>query len=157
MLRGKLQRFCDVIRRKFISSRSPCISGDDQHLSLGPVKAKMSLLVVVFFVQVAIQILSTIGATSINNLVSITSVLIMLFPDCLAQLWSFYSRLPTPHSQKAASLRSLRPEVVALNKQMNNTSAQDDFAKWAKLRRQHDKKKEEYDKLCMFSHHMALR
>lgn len=29
---------------------------------------------------------------------------------------------------------------------MTNTSAQDDFAKWAKLRRQHDKKKEEYDK-----------
>jgi len=29
---------------------------------------------------------------------------------------------------------------------MNNTSAQDDFAKWAKLRRQHDKKKDEYDR-----------
>jgi hypothetical protein len=28
---------------------------------------------------------------------------------------------------------------------MTNTSAQDDFAKWAKLRRQHDKKKAEYD------------
>lgn len=36
---------------------------------------------------------------------------------------------------------------------MTNTSAQDDFAKWAKLRRQHDKKKDEYEKngtmLCL--------
>lgn len=28
---------------------------------------------------------------------------------------------------------------------MTNTSAQDDFAKWARLRRQHDKAKEKYD------------
>ena len=59
-----------------------------------------------------------------------------------------YSKLPTAHTQKAATLSKLRREVVDLNKQMNNTSAQDDFAKWAKLRRQHDKKKEEYDKIC---------
>jgi hypothetical protein len=39
----------------------------------------------------------------------------------------------------------LRKEVVKLNREMTNTSAQDDFAKWAKLRRQHDKKKAEYD------------
>jgi len=40
---------------------------------------------------------------------------------------------------------TLRKEVVKLNREMTNTSAQDDFAKWAKLRRQHDKKKAEYD------------
>jgi hypothetical protein len=40
---------------------------------------------------------------------------------------------------------TLRKEVVELNREMTNTSAQDDFAKWAKLRRQHDKKKAEYD------------
>lgn len=40
----------------------------------------------------------------------------------------------------------LRKEVVKLNREMTNTSAQDDFSKWAKLRRQHDKKKAEYEK-----------
>lgn len=40
---------------------------------------------------------------------------------------------------------TLRKEVVRLNREMTNTSAQDDFAKWAKIRRQHDKKKAEYD------------
>ena len=40
---------------------------------------------------------------------------------------------------------TLRKDVVRLNREMTNTSAQDDFAKWAKLRRQHDKKKAEYD------------
>lgn len=40
----------------------------------------------------------------------------------------------------------LRKEVVKLHREMTNTSAQDDFAKWAKLRRQHDKKKAEYEK-----------
>jgi hypothetical protein len=40
---------------------------------------------------------------------------------------------------------TLRKEVVKLHREMTNTSAQDDFAKWAKLRRQHDKKKAEYD------------
>lgn len=40
---------------------------------------------------------------------------------------------------------TLRKEVVKLNREMTNTSAQDDFAKWAKLRRQHDKKKAEYE------------
>ncbi|KAK6390830.1 GET complex subunit get1, partial [Oleoguttula sp. CCFEE 5521] len=54
--------------------------------------------------------------------------------------------LPTPQSRQAASNLSLRGEVVKLNREMTNTSAQDDFAKWAKLRRQHDKKKDEYDK-----------
>ena len=34
---------------------------------------------------------------------------------------------------------------MRLHREMTNTSAQDDFAKWAKLRRQHDKKKAEYD------------
>jgi hypothetical protein len=40
---------------------------------------------------------------------------------------------------------TLRKEVVKLHREMTNTSAQDDFAKWAKLRRQHDKKKAEYE------------
>ena len=42
----------------------------------------------------------------------------------------------------------MRREVVHLNREMTNTSAQDEFAKWAKLRRQHDKLKEKYEERC---------
>lgn len=40
----------------------------------------------------------------------------------------------------------LRREVVRLKREMNAVSAQDEFSKWAKLRRQHDKALEEHDK-----------
>lgn len=42
----------------------------------------------------------------------------------------------------------MRSEVVRLSREMKNTSAQDEFAKWAKIRRQHDKKKEQYEEKC---------
>ena len=35
-----------------------------------------------------------------------------------------------------------------IKSQLTNTSSQDEFAKWAKLRRQHDKLVVEYDKLA---------
>lgn len=35
-----------------------------------------------------------------------------------------------------------------MKREMNAVSAQDDFARWAKLRRQHDKAVAEYDKSC---------
>ncbi|KAL8797402.1 MAG: hypothetical protein Q9195_000557 [Heterodermia aff. obscurata] len=41
----------------------------------------------------------------------------------------------------------LRGEVVRLKREMNATSSQDQFAKWAKLRRQHDKVLAEYEEL----------
>jgi hypothetical protein len=62
-----------------------------------------------------------------------------------SQLWLLYTKLPTPQSKQAAAGVALRKEVVKLHREMTNTSAQDDFAKWAKLRRQHDKKKAEYE------------
>jgi hypothetical protein len=40
----------------------------------------------------------------------------------------------------------LRSDVVRLKREMAAISAQDDFARWAKLRRQHDKALEEHDK-----------
>ncbi|KIY00574.1 uncharacterized protein Z520_03237 [Fonsecaea multimorphosa CBS 102226] len=40
----------------------------------------------------------------------------------------------------------LRREVLRLKREMNAVSAQDEFSKWAKLRRQHDKAMEEHDR-----------
>ncbi|GAB7334970.1 hypothetical protein MBLNU13_g06841t2 [Cladosporium sp. NU13] len=87
-----------------------------------------SLILVVFVIQLAIHMISTFGGQAINDL-----------------LWLLYTKLPTPQSKQAAAGVTLRKEVVKLHREMTNTSAQDDFAKWAKLRRQHDKKKAEYE------------
>lgn len=51
----------------------------------------------------------------------------------------------------------MKSEVVKLKREMNSTSSQDEFAKWAKLRRRHDKALEEFEemskctiKMCLF-------
>jgi ferric-dicitrate binding protein FerR (iron transport regulator) len=41
-------------------------------------------------------------------------------------------------------------EVVRLKREMNATSSQDEFAKWAKLRRQHDKALAQYEETSTF-------
>jgi len=54
-------------------------------------------------------------------------------------------RLPTSLSREAQAQWRLKREVVQLKQEMNATSSQDEFAKWAKLRRKHDKTMEEYE------------
>ncbi|MCJ1476633.1 GET complex subunit get1 [Lambiella insularis] len=60
-------------------------------------------------------------------------------------LWILYNKLPTSTSANVQSQTILRREVVRLKREMNSTSSQDEFAKWAKLRRQHDKVLAEYE------------
>ncbi|GJP87863.1 retrograde vesicle-mediated transporter Get1 [Aspergillus niger] len=88
----------------------------------------MSLLWSVFLVHVAIYLVNTIGASTIDNL-----------------LWLLYLKVPTSTSKKYKEQNRLKREVVQLKRDMNNTSSQDEFAKWAKLRRKHDKTMEEYE------------
>ncbi|KAL3264439.1 hypothetical protein ABHI18_000755 [Aspergillus niger] len=88
----------------------------------------LSLLWSVFLVHVAIYLVNTIGASTIDNL-----------------LWLLYLKVPTSTSKKYKEQNRLKREVVQLKRDMNNTSSQDEFAKWAKLRRKHDKTMEEYE------------
>lgn len=62
------------------------------------------------------------------------------------KLWQIYCRLPLGSSRDIQDQIRLRREVVRLKREMNAVSAQDEFSKWAKLRRQHDKALEEHDK-----------
>ncbi|MCJ1416844.1 GET complex subunit get1 [Xylographa parallela] len=87
-----------------------------------------SLLLVVFVLQVVIHLVNTVGAGAISNL-----------------LWILYNKLPTSTSANVEAQTTLRREVVRLKREMNATSSQDEFAKWAKIRRQHDKVLAEYD------------
>ncbi|RMJ26429.1 hypothetical protein PHISP_02701 [Aspergillus sp. HF37] len=88
----------------------------------------LSLILTVFFVHAAIYLVNTIGAATIDGL-----------------LWLLYLKLPSATSRKAREQSRLKREALALKREMNNTSSQDEFAKWAKLRRKHDKTMEGYE------------
>lgn len=47
--------------------------------------------------------------------------------------------LPISTSKANADQKKLQTEYLSVRKELNATSSQDQFAKWAKLRRQHDK------------------
>ena len=65
----------------------------------------------------------------------------------LLQLWILYNKLPTPTSSSAKRCQVLKKEIVQLKRELGNTSPQDNFSKWAKLDRQHNKAMAEYQKL----------
>lgn len=88
------------------------------------------LIWTILVLHVAIFLVNTIGATTIDNLI-----------------WNIYLKLPTSLHQTAQEQSKLKREVVQLKREMNNTSSQDEFAKWAKLRRRHDKALSDYEAL----------
>ncbi|CAG9980584.1 unnamed protein product [Clonostachys byssicola] len=83
------------------------------------------LLLVVFVVEAAVRLINAIGAARINE-----------FDH---QLWTAINYLPVPTSKAAAEQRKLQADYLKVRSELNATSSQDQFAKWAKLRRQHDK------------------
>ncbi|KAH7401641.1 CHD5-like protein-domain-containing protein [Pyrenochaeta sp. MPI-SDFR-AT-0127] len=89
-----------------------------------------SLLLVVFILQLLLHIINTVGASTVNDL-----------------LWILYNKLPTPTSGSARKVQALKKEIVRLKRELGNTSPQDNFSKWAKLDRQHNKAMSEYQKL----------
>jgi len=88
----------------------------------------ISLLLLVLLLQILVYLINTIGAKSINDLA-----------------WAAYTRLPISASKLPREQLILRNDVLKLKREMHGTSSQDEFAKWAKIRRQHDKKQAEYD------------
>jgi hypothetical protein len=93
-----------------------------------------SLLLVTFLLQVVTHLINTIGATTINEF-----------------LWTAYTTILPSSSESSSKIATLKREVVRLKRELAATSAQDDFARWAKLRRQHDKAVAEYEKVGTLS------
>ncbi|KAH7125423.1 CHD5-like protein-domain-containing protein [Dendryphion nanum] len=89
-----------------------------------------SLLLVVFILQLALHVINTVGASTVTEV-----------------LWILYNKLPTPTSGSAQKSQKLKKEVVRLKRELGTVSAQDDFARWAKLQRQHDKALSEFQKI----------
>ena len=69
----------------------------------------------------------------------------------ISQIWVLYSKLPTPTSKAAREQIHLKREVVRLKRELGQVSAQDNFSKWAKLQRQHDKAMTDFTKTGMLS------
>ncbi|KAI6092697.1 CHD5-like protein-domain-containing protein [Hypoxylon rubiginosum] len=90
----------------------------------------LSLLLLVLAVELGAHLVNTVGAATINNL-----------------LWNLYLALPTQTSKQAADKQKLQKEYLTIRRDLNATSSQDQFAKWAKLRRQHDKMLEQLEKI----------
>ncbi|GAM82809.1 hypothetical protein ANO11243_007950 [Dothideomycetidae sp. 11243] len=90
----------------------------------------LSLLLLPFLVQLAIHLINTFGASTINEL-----------------LWALFNRLiPNQTSRDASDATRLQREVVRLKRELAGISAQDEFTRWAKLRRQLDKAVAEQEK-----------
>ncbi|KAK0704947.1 CHD5-like protein-domain-containing protein [Lasiosphaeris hirsuta] len=81
-----------------------------------------SLLVAILIVELVVQLVNSIGAATINSLI-----------------WRAVTSLPLPIAQEFADQRKKQKEYLAIRRELQATSSQDQFAKWAKLRRQHDK------------------
>ncbi|KAF4441959.1 GET1 [Fusarium acutatum] len=81
-----------------------------------------SLMLSIFVVEVVVNLVNTIGAAAINNL-----------------LWTIINFLPVSTAKAAGEQRKLQADYLKVRRDLNSTSSQDEFAKWAKLRRQHDK------------------
>ena len=118
-----------------------------------------SLLITVFIIQLVIHLINTVGAKTINEIVRPYPPTYPHVPSphplTHLKLWTLYLRLPLPaslspqHANYAQQTR-LRADVVRLKREMAAVSAQDEFTRWAKLRRQHDKAMEGYDAVCTY-------
>lgn len=74
-------------------------------------------------------------------------------PVCpFPQLWKLYIATPLGTSKQIRDQGELQQSYMKVRRDLNATSSQDEFAKWAKLRRQHDKMLEELEKMsaCPF-------
>lgn len=136
----------------------------------------VSLLVIIFVVEVTVAVVNTIGVTTLNNLVcapecylyvpsrdsshgtSLTSkntrsevknYCCWLTHGAFLQLWNLYTSAPVGTSKQIREQRELQQSYLKVRRDLNATSSQDEFAKWAKLRRQHDKLLEELEKKSM--------
>ncbi|RBR26674.1 uncharacterized protein FIESC28_00534 [Fusarium coffeatum] len=89
-----------------------------------------SLMLSIFVVEVIVNLVNTIGATAINNL----------------KLWNLVNFLPIPTAKAAGEQRKLQADYLKVRRDLNATSSQDEFARWAKLRRQHDKLLDQLEK-----------
>ncbi|KAG0136740.1 CHD5-like protein-domain-containing protein [Tuber indicum] len=90
----------------------------------------ISLLMLIIALAITTHLVNTLGVTAIKN-----------------TLWMIFTSLPTNTSQDVRNQKALQKEVVKLRTELRGTSSQDEFAKWAKIRRTLDRKIADLEKL----------
>lgn len=68
----------------------------------------------------------------------------------MLQLWTAINYLPISTSQTASQQRKLQTQYLEARRELSATSSQDEFARWAKLRRKHDKLLEQLEATSTF-------
>ncbi|KAH0827984.1 CHD5-like protein-domain-containing protein [Lanmaoa asiatica] len=105
----------------------------------------MSLIVTIFSLVFLTELISWIGKSVLVEFVCSLFACLEIQPLIRLQAWSLYCRVFM--SVQYARQRQLKAELLATKKELMQTSAQDQFAKWAKLRRSVDKGLAELEKL----------
>ena len=106
----------------------------------------MSLLFTVFVLVFITELIAWVGQSVLLDLVRVFSYLTT--SRHLDQYWQVYAvHQRIFNSTAVARQRQLKSEILSTRAELLKTSAQDQFAKWAKLRRSIDKGLAELEKL----------
>jgi hypothetical protein len=113
----------------------------------------MDLIATIFLLVLFTEFVSWIGSSVLLDLVRRARVLRARAPsDRLVQTYGLYKRIF--YRTASARQRALKVDVLRMKQELLQTSAQDQFAKWARLRRTVDKGLAELEKLsACFSPH----
>lgn len=107
----------------------------------------MTLIATIFALIFVTELISWIGKSVLLDLVSCSAGIqgIFAYPGSVVQVYALYLRLF--YSEKLSQQKKLKSDILANKKDLLQTSAQDQFAKWAKLRRSVDKGLSDLEKL----------
>jgi hypothetical protein len=106
----------------------------------------MALIVTIFLLVLLTQVVSWIGKSVLQEFVCnfIDGILKLVMLNYCDQFCAIYLRVF--HSQLRNRQRELKSTVLSTKADLLATSAQDQFAKWAKLRRSVDKGLQDLEK-----------
>jgi len=99
----------------------------------------MLLLLKLALIVVLTESVSWIGKARIASVVSLMSLLIILERLTLLDFQANYLRSSVAPSALHKKQKAMRKQILASKAELTSTSSQDEFAKWAKLRRKVDK------------------
>ena len=110
----------------------------------------MALVATIFFLVFFTELISWIGKSVLLELVSPSTVPLArsdlaTYLRVTIQAYAAYLRLF--YSAKLSQQKKLKNDILTHKKELLQTSAQDQFAKWAKLRRSVDKGLSDLEKL----------
>lgn len=97
----------------------------------------MSLIITIFALVFITELISWIGKSVLLDLVSILPVNCIIADVPFHKAYALHQTIF--NASTVSRQRKIKTEILATKKELSQTSAQDQFAKWAKLKRSMDK------------------